>query len=150
VPIVAGVDLGGTAINYTIVDQQERFLIDNLCEHPALSRQGPDGYSGSCQFGGPVQRTGFQLCSPAVGRLQRVSRSLSNGRVCCLRSSAGRLGGEPGVPAVVLGTDPHDMPAQREEQAGVPIYNCRSRNGAEIRLSKKFRNRNSPEASFCV
>jgi glucokinase len=42
VPVVAGVDLGGTAINYTIVDQQEKFLIGNLCEHPALSRQGPD------------------------------------------------------------------------------------------------------------
>src|SRR5580692_6513963 len=42
VPVVAGVDLGGTAINYTIVDQQENFLIGNLCEHPALSRQGPD------------------------------------------------------------------------------------------------------------
>jgi hypothetical protein len=39
---VAGVDLGGTAVNYTIVDQQEKFLIDNLCEHPALSTQGPD------------------------------------------------------------------------------------------------------------
>jgi len=42
VPVVAGIDLGGTAVNYTIVDQQEKFLIDNLCEHPALSRQGPD------------------------------------------------------------------------------------------------------------
>jgi predicted NBD/HSP70 family sugar kinase len=40
--VVAGVDLGGTAINYTLVDQQERFLIGGLCEHPALSRQGPD------------------------------------------------------------------------------------------------------------
>jgi predicted NBD/HSP70 family sugar kinase len=36
------VDLGGTAINYTLVDQQERFLIESLCEHPALSKQGPD------------------------------------------------------------------------------------------------------------
>jgi glucokinase len=42
VPVVAGVDLGGTAINYTLVDQQERFLIENLCEHPALSKQGPE------------------------------------------------------------------------------------------------------------
>jgi predicted NBD/HSP70 family sugar kinase len=39
---VAGVDLGGTAINYTLVDAQERFLIEGLSEHPALSRQGPD------------------------------------------------------------------------------------------------------------
>jgi predicted NBD/HSP70 family sugar kinase len=40
--VVAGVDLGGTAVNYTLIDQQEKFLIDGLCEHPALSKQGPD------------------------------------------------------------------------------------------------------------
>jgi predicted NBD/HSP70 family sugar kinase len=42
VKVVAGVDLGGTAINYTIVNAAEQFLIDGLCEHPALSIQGPD------------------------------------------------------------------------------------------------------------
>jgi len=41
VTAVAGVDLGGTAVNYTLLDQQERFLIEGLCEHPALSKQGP-------------------------------------------------------------------------------------------------------------
>lgn len=40
--VVAGVDLGGTAINYTLVDRDEHFLIDGLCEHPALAKQGPD------------------------------------------------------------------------------------------------------------
>ena len=40
--VVAGVDLGGTAVNYTLVNQQEKFLIDGLCEHPALAKQGPD------------------------------------------------------------------------------------------------------------
>jgi glucokinase len=42
VQVVAGVDLGGTAINYTLVDRDEQFLIEGLCEHPALSKQGPD------------------------------------------------------------------------------------------------------------
>jgi len=42
VPVVAGVDLGGTAINYTLVTPQGDFLIEGLCEHPALSKQGPD------------------------------------------------------------------------------------------------------------
>jgi glucokinase len=41
VQVVAGVDLGGTAINYTLLDQQEKFLIEGLFEHPALARQGP-------------------------------------------------------------------------------------------------------------
>lgn len=40
--VVAGVDLGGTAINYTIVNADGKFLIEGLCEHPALSVQGPD------------------------------------------------------------------------------------------------------------
>jgi glucokinase len=41
VNVVAGIDLGGTAINYTLIDEQARFLIEGLCEHPALSIQGP-------------------------------------------------------------------------------------------------------------
>ncbi len=40
--VVAGVDLGGTAINYTLLNQQEKFLIEGLLEHPALAKQGPD------------------------------------------------------------------------------------------------------------
>ena len=41
-PIVAGVDLGGTAVNYTLINEKEQFLIEGLCEHPALSKQGPE------------------------------------------------------------------------------------------------------------
>ncbi len=41
-PVVAGIDLGGTAINYTLLDKQEKFLIEGLLEHPALAKQGPD------------------------------------------------------------------------------------------------------------
>lgn len=41
-PVVAGVDLGGTAVNYTLLDNNERFLIENLCEYPSCSKQGPD------------------------------------------------------------------------------------------------------------
>lgn len=40
--VIAGVDLGGTAVNYTIIDAQGHFLIEGLCEYPALSTQGPD------------------------------------------------------------------------------------------------------------
>ncbi|MGO9230886.1 MAG: ROK family protein [Bryobacteraceae bacterium] len=39
---VAGIDLGGTAINYTLVNAKEQFLIEGLCEHPALAKQGPE------------------------------------------------------------------------------------------------------------
>ena len=40
--LVAGVDLGGTAVNYTLLDPREQFLIQGLCEHPALVKQGPE------------------------------------------------------------------------------------------------------------
>jgi glucokinase len=62
-PVIAGVDLGGTAINYTLVDAQERFLIDGLCEHPALSKQGPDVCLGQIQDGlkMAVEKAGIAL-----------------------------------------------------------------------------------------
>lgn len=39
--IIAGIDLGGTAVNYTLLDEREKFLIEGLCEHPARSKEGP-------------------------------------------------------------------------------------------------------------
>src|SRR5713226_5081849 len=42
VAVVAGVDVGGTAVNYTLVDGQEKFLVEGLCEHPSLAKQGPE------------------------------------------------------------------------------------------------------------
>ena len=39
--LVAGVDLGGTAVNYTFL-QGGRFLVEGLCEHPSLAPQGPE------------------------------------------------------------------------------------------------------------
>jgi glucokinase len=40
--LIAGIDLGGTAVNYTLIDLDGHFLIDGLCEHPARSIEGPD------------------------------------------------------------------------------------------------------------
>ena len=39
---VAGIDLGGTAINYTLLTEDERFLIEGLCEYPARAQEGPE------------------------------------------------------------------------------------------------------------
>lgn len=41
VPLVAGVDLGGTAVNYTFFDGAQ-FLVEGLCEHPSFATQGPE------------------------------------------------------------------------------------------------------------
>ena len=40
--VVAGVDLGGTSINSTLLNQQEKFLIEGLFEYPAFAKQGPE------------------------------------------------------------------------------------------------------------
>ena len=41
-PIVAGIDLGGTAINYTLLDADTgEFLVAGLAEHPARVQDGP-------------------------------------------------------------------------------------------------------------
>lgn len=39
--LVAGVDLGGTAVNYTLLTGAKKFLIEGLFEHPARSKEGP-------------------------------------------------------------------------------------------------------------
>ncbi len=61
--VVAGVDLGGTAINYTLVNADGQFLIEGLCEHPAMSVQGPDVCLSQIEDGLKiaVQKAGVQL-----------------------------------------------------------------------------------------
>ena len=49
--VVAGVDLGGTAVNYTLVNADEQFLIEGLCEHPARSTEGPEICLGQIEAG---------------------------------------------------------------------------------------------------
>ena len=39
--VAAGIDLGGTAVNYTFITIDGRWLIDGLCEHPARAQDGP-------------------------------------------------------------------------------------------------------------
>jgi predicted NBD/HSP70 family sugar kinase len=40
--VVAGIDLGGTAVNYTLLTEREEFLFEELCECPSRSKEGPD------------------------------------------------------------------------------------------------------------
>jgi glucokinase len=41
VRVAAGVDLGGTAVNYTFITADGRWLIEGLCEYPARAQEGP-------------------------------------------------------------------------------------------------------------
>jgi predicted NBD/HSP70 family sugar kinase len=67
--MVAGIDLGGTAINYTFLDERGQFLIDGLCEHPARSIEGPDVCLGQIADGLAIaaERAGV-----AIGNLVAV------------------------------------------------------------------------------
>src|SRR5580698_8190094 len=66
--IVAGVDLGGTAINFTLVNGQEQFLIQGLCEHPARSTEGPEICLRQIENGLKiaVQKAGVELADVAA------------------------------------------------------------------------------------
>ncbi len=89
-PVVAGVDLGGTAINYTLLDQDEKFLIEELCEHPALSKQGPeiclqqiaDGLSVSAKLAGveldDIVTIGLDTPGPASASGQLSAQGSTN------------------------------------------------------------------------
>ncbi len=79
--VVAGVDLGGTAINYTIINPQEQFLIDVLCEYPARSKEGPaiclqqivDGLEIA------VSKVGLQVADVAVAGLDTPGPASASG-----------------------------------------------------------------------
>jgi glucokinase len=66
--VVAGVDLGGTAVNYTFLNVQEQFLIEKLCEYPARSKEGPEICLQQIAEGLEiaVQNAGVQLADVAV------------------------------------------------------------------------------------
>jgi predicted NBD/HSP70 family sugar kinase len=61
------VDLGGTAINYTFLTDDEKFLIDCLCEHPARSKEGPEVCLGQIAEGLQVaaDRAGIKVADIA-------------------------------------------------------------------------------------
>jgi predicted NBD/HSP70 family sugar kinase len=59
-PLVVGLDVGGTAINATVVDTNRRFLIDGLCESPSRVLEGPDATveALASAFEGAISRVG--------------------------------------------------------------------------------------------
>ena len=79
--LAAGVDLGGTAINYTFVDPTGRFLIDGLCEHPARSKEGPAVCLKQIADGLEVaaRRAGISLADVAVVGLDTPGPATADG-----------------------------------------------------------------------
>ena len=68
--IVAGIDWGGTAVNYTLLKGGDEFLIGGLCEYPSRSAQGPRVCMAQIQEGLEMaaQRVGIQMADiDAIG-----------------------------------------------------------------------------------
>ncbi len=59
--VVAGIDLGGNAVNYTFLTGDRRFLVEGLCEHPALVTEGPDVCLQQIADGLEIAATGVGL-----------------------------------------------------------------------------------------
>jgi predicted NBD/HSP70 family sugar kinase len=112
-PVVAGVDLGGTAINYTLIDPSERFLIEGLCEHPALSRQGPAICLGQIEEGLAVAaaRAGISPAEIAVIGLDTPGPA----------SAAGMLSARGSTNFVHCDWSGFDIRAGLEQRLGRPV-----------------------------
>jgi glucokinase len=89
VRVVAGVDLGGTAINYTLVTPQEQFLIEGLCEYPARSREGPEICLGQIEDGlkRAVAQVGLSVADVAVAGLDTPGPASAAGVLSALGST---------------------------------------------------------------
>ena len=81
-PVIAGVDLGGTAVNYTLLDPQERFLLEGLCEYPSLAEQGPDVCLRQIEDGLALaaQKAGIELSDIAAVGLDTPGPASATGR----------------------------------------------------------------------
>src|SRR5579871_3187947 len=116
VRVVAGVDLGGTAINYTLVTPQEQFLIEGLCEHPALSKEGPkvcvqqivDGLQHAVSLAGlrieDVVAAGLDTPGPATAQGVLSAEGSTNfvHRDWCGHDIRGNLAARLGIPVTYL------------------------------------------------
>jgi predicted NBD/HSP70 family sugar kinase len=89
VRVVAGVDLGGTAVNYTLVNPQEQFLIEALCEYPARSKEGPEVCLKQIVDGLKiaVENAGLRIADVAVAGLDTPGPASATGVLSALGST---------------------------------------------------------------
>ena len=111
--IVAGIDLGGTAINYTLVSTDEQFLIEGLCEHPARSIEGPGVCLRQIEDGLKiaVEKAGAHLENIVAVGLDTPGPA----------SSTGVLSAEGSTNFVHAGWSGYDIRANLETRLGRPV-----------------------------
>jgi predicted NBD/HSP70 family sugar kinase len=113
VQVVVGVDLGGNAINYTLVTPGEEFLIEGLFEHPARSREGPDICLQQIEDGMKlaVNRAGIEIDDVAVIGLDTPGPA----------SAAGVLSSEGSTNFVHAGWADFDIRESLARKLGKPV-----------------------------
>jgi len=122
--VVAGVDLGGTAINYTFLDERGEFLIDGLCEHPARSVEGPDICIGQISDGLEM------ACGKAgVDRAKLVAVGLDTPGPA---SGSGVLSKKGSTNFVHPAWAGYDMRAGLESRLGLPVTYLNDGNAAAL------------------
>jgi len=122
--IVAGIDLGGTAVNYTFLDERGQFLIDGLCEHPARSVEGPAVCLGQIADGLRIaaERAGVPL-------EKLVAAGLDTPGPASARGVLSRRGSTNFVHRDWSG---YDVRAALEERLGIPVTYLNDGNAAAL------------------
>jgi glucokinase len=122
--IVAGIDLGGTAINYTFLDERGQFLIDGLCEHPARSVEGPAVCLGQIADGlaAAASRANVPLSKLVAAGLDTPGPA----------SAAGVLSRRGSTNFVHPDWTGYDMRAGLEERLGIPVTYLNDGNAAAL------------------
>lgn len=122
--LVAGIDLGGTAINYTLLNQSGEFLITGLCEHPARSVEGPDVCLAQIADGLKiaVERAGIQLSDVAAAGLDTPGPA----------SAAGVFSREGGTNFKHAAWAGFDIRAGLERKLGIPVSYLNDGNAAAL------------------
>lgn len=112
--VVAGVDLGGTAVNYTLLNGQEQFLIEGLAEHPARSVEGPAVCLRQIEDGLKMAaaRAGITPASVVAVGLDTPGPA----------SSTGVLSAEGSTNFVHAEWSGFDIRGALEQRLGVPVY----------------------------
>ena len=122
--VIAGVDLGGTAVNYTLLNAQGQFLIEGLCEYPARSKEGPEVCLGQIADGldMAVAKVGLTLADVAVVGLDTPGPA----------SAAGVLSAEGSTNFVHAGWAGFDIREGLAHKLGKPVTYLNDGNAAAL------------------
>ncbi len=111
--IIAGIDLGGTAINYTLLDTNGNFLVEQLFEHPARAIEGPDVCLGQIADGLhlAVAHAGLTMNDLVAVGLDTPGPA----------SATGVLSAKGSTNFVHAGWAGYDLPAGLKARVGLPV-----------------------------